>query len=355
MTKFRNYRKFFLPAGIGIVLCAFWIYRVLNPEGVQTGTFTALDTFFEVSIHGCDPAEAEKIFAAMRDCARDMEKKYSVHIEDSLISRINGGAGKDPVEVDDETGKLLLRSLEIEKASGGLFTPAILPLTSLWDMSTKGDCREHSPSESAFLLPQEDQIAKARELSGRNLVKVVETPTGGLAVELAPGSGIDLGGIAKGRVIDACAALLGRGGLAGIVNAGGDMTLVGRKNEGNWRIGVKNPRGPGLSAVIELAEGSVATSGDYERFFDIQGRRYHHIIDPATGWPAGGLASVTAAAPDAVTADAAATAAFVAGPSKAVETGLACGAWWILAIDSSGNPQSGGERVRLDWKGRPLK
>jgi thiamine biosynthesis lipoprotein len=138
-----------------------------------------------------------------------------------------------------------------------------------------------------------------------------------LATFLTRGGSIDLGSIAKGYAVDRCVALLeSLGAAAGLVDAGGDLRTFGQKPGGEpWRVGLKDPRVPdSVVTVFELTDGAVATSGDYERYFTIDNVRYHHILDPKTGFPATGSCSVTVISREACDADAIATAAFVMGP-----------------------------------------
>jgi len=130
---------------------------------------------------------------------------------------------------------------------------------------------------------------------------------------------LDLGGIAKGFIVDRALSLLeGKDVQAAFLNAGGDIKVLGTKPDGSkWRVGIRDPHKKNeVKAVLLLDKGAVATSGDYERFFEQNGVRYHHIIDPKTGYPARGLSSVTVVAPNCLTADALSTAIFVLGLSE---------------------------------------
>jgi thiamine biosynthesis lipoprotein len=132
-----------------------------------------------------------------------------------------------------------------------------------------------------------------------------------------PGRAIGLGGIAKGYAVDRAAAVLRSAGFLNFyIDGGGDVLVSGRRGPRPWHVGVRNPRGGrnAILAVLSLEEGAVVTSGDYERYREIDGVRYHHIIDPRTGWPARESIAVTVYAPSAEAADALATAAFVLGP-----------------------------------------
>jgi thiamine biosynthesis lipoprotein len=216
-----------------------------------------------------------------------------------------------PAEV---TASLRL-AVEVARASGGAFDPTILPLMRAWSFDTGGR------------LPEAAEIEQAR----RNVdFRRLSIEAGG-QVALSPGLGLDLGGIAKGAVVDLLGAYLERLGRRDyLVEAGGDILLSGLK-EGDkpWVVGIRHPRkSEGFLGLVSLGERrkklAIVTSGDYERYFIKDGVRYHHILDPATGYPARGLISVTILAPSCAEADALATAVFVLG----MEKGLALLARW---------------------------
>jgi thiamine biosynthesis lipoprotein len=135
------------------------------------------------------------------------------------------------------------------------------------------------------------------------------------------GTAVDLGGIAKGYAVDLAARALREAGVEDfIVDAGGDLFVAGDKNGKPWRVGIQDPRDPAkLFRIVTPAEGSLVTSGDYERYFLWEGRRYHHILDPRTGFPAPNCRSVTIFAPTSMDADAAATTVFVLGPEAGIK------------------------------------
>jgi len=149
---------------------------------------------------------------------------------------------------------------------------------------------------------------------------------------------LDLGAYAKGYAVDvAIEALRKRGIHNAIVNAGGNLRLIGSKGKRPWRIGVRDPRGAGVIASLEAGnDEAVITSGDYERYFDYQGQRYHHIIDPRSGYPARGAIATTIIARDGLSADVASTALLIAGPDHWRETARALGIEEAMLIDDKG-------------------
>jgi thiamine biosynthesis lipoprotein len=246
-------------------------------------------------------------------------------IESSDVSRINRSAGNDGVKVSPETIEVIKRAQEVSKLSGGGFDITVGPLVQLWRKA-----RERG------IPPEMKEVKETLHLVNfRNL----KTSYGGKVLLKKKGMAIDLGGIAKGYAVDRVFELLkGLGYRNLVVNAGGDLRIGGSKPEGPWSIGIQHPRDPEkMVARIFLSDTAVATSGDYEKFFIHQDKRYHHILDPRNGFPAEGCQSVTILHKEGLTADALATAVFVLGPEKGYSLcqklqGLDC-----LIIDQEGN------------------
>ena len=224
----------------------------------------------------------------------------------SDTSRINQSAGGDPVHVDSHLIRILLKSKEVSDYSKGAFDVTFSSIGKLWKL------RPILPQ-----IPTEQEINKALELVDYHLLNInAENNTAQLVKK---GMRIDLGGIAKGSVIDQGAkSLLNDGFEDFLINAGGDIRVYTSSTETPWPIGITNPRDPkgDVLATLSLSGGSVVTSGDYEKTVVIDGKRYHHIINPRTGYPVDHCISVTVLAQDAETADAFSTAFFVMGPVK---------------------------------------
>jgi len=223
--------------------------------------------------------------------------------DDSEVGRANlkGRAGH-PVPVSSETANVLREALTWARASDGAFDPCIGRSVRMWDVTH----RTEPPEPSAV-----------RELAGRALWRSLEVEVTGTAPRVTyhdPRISLDLGGIAKGYGVDAAAAAIRDLGIfRGLVNVGGDLVAMGLSEDGDpWEIGVRSPEDPnGLVAKIQLADGALATSGDYLNYFDHRGRRYHHLMDPAAGEPRRSkMHSLTVSAGCCMAADAGATAAF---------------------------------------------
>ena len=218
----------------------------------------------------------------------------------SSLFRIRQGKG---VRVEGDLARILDAALEVSRATSGAFDPTLGEVVNLWGF---GRDDPH--------LPGPEEIVHALEGARYDRVLTGQCCAEGLDIWF------DLGGVAKGYAVDeAVRSLQDSGVKAGIVNAGGDLRSFGvRPRRGYWKIGVQDPENPQkLAGVLEIKEAAVATSGDYQRYFEEDGIRYHHILDPSTGYPAhSGLRGTTVIAPDCATADALATAAFVMGPEK---------------------------------------
>jgi thiamine biosynthesis lipoprotein len=200
----------------------------------------------------------------------------------------------------EEVWFLLHRCRDLWKETDGAFDVSVGPLIDLWKIGTEEE-----------RVPSQEEIDEALNRIG--LDRVIWE---GDCVRLPEGMEIHLGGVLKGYALERSAAVLRDLGVAGaLINAGGDIYALGnRSGGGKWRVGVQHPRIWGAYfGKLEISDAAAATSGDYFQFFEIGGRRYHHILDPRTGYPAEGCLSATIIAPDPVRADAWATAAVVLG------------------------------------------
>jgi len=227
---------------------------------------------------------------------------------------------------------LIQRGSELSQRSSGLFNPAIGKLISLWGFASDDPPKGPPPSVEAIraIVDQHPSMADIR-LDG------IQIQTQNKALKL------DFGAFAKGYAVDRAIEVLRELGINNaVVNAGGDLRAIGRHGDRPWRVGIRHPRQPGILASVEVeGDESVFTSGDYERYFDWEGTRYDHIIDPRTGYPAQGLSSVTVFSRQADVADAAATALFVAGPDEKnwLPVARAMGISGVMLVDDEGRVQ----------------
>ncbi|CAG0946615.1 FAD:protein FMN transferase [Anaerolineae bacterium] len=293
-------------AAVAIVLAllaASWLYVNREKESVVYAK-TLMGTVVQLTIMEGDAQRFDEAAeAAFNEIAR-LEAIFSSYRDDSDVSRINASAGKAPVNVHPETVEVMRKALYVATLSGGAFNPAIGALSRLW-----------GPSGEKGVVPGEKEVEKLLPLVDCNYIVLKEHDRkAGLEKE---GMAINLGGVAKGYIVDrAVSAMRNAGVTRGIIHAGGDMTVFQKDRGKPFTIGIQDPREKKLLGEAYVYNGAVATSGDYERFFIKDGVRYHHILDPKTGFPARGTRGVTLIAKDPTVADALSTAVFVLGPEK---------------------------------------
>lgn len=273
-----------------------------------------MGTTYRVKI--ADPAaskEAAAIRAAIDARLAEINRLMSTYDPNSELSRFNRRKSTRPFPISPETHKVVRSALRFAKETGGAFDPTVGPLVDLWGFGP-------APSRG---VPPAASIQSARSLVGWSRVKLLSDPP--RLRKLIPGLRLDLSAIAKGYGVDEIARLLERRGLNRyMVEIGGEVFARGRAEGGRpWRLGIDRPAegaipGEALSAVVELEDRGLATSGGYRNFFVEDGKRYAHFIDPRSGRPVRHrLASVSVVAPTCMEADAAATSAMVLGPDRA--------------------------------------
>lgn len=265
-----------------------------------------------------DAARRTAAQQSVSNAFRQVERQFSVFLPESDLARINGAAGGPEQALAADTAGLLRRALQVAAESGGAFDPTVGPLMRLWGFrGTNGPPRA---------LPDDAALAAARQLVGWSnvLLRVTDDPAAPCFARLRlAGSQLDLGGIAKGYAVDlAYDRLMADGQHAFLVNLAGNLRVTGRAaaDRAGWRVGVRDPfDADGRVGTLHLTNGeAVATSGHYERFVVIGGRRYAHIMDPRSGRPVQGMAGVTVLAPTALEADALSTTLFVLGAEAGV-------------------------------------
>jgi FAD:protein FMN transferase len=288
-------------------------------EDKAMGTHVLLAAFTTPSLDG---AKIHPMLEKALGEIRRLESLMTTWRPDSELSAVNAAAGKKPVKVSPETLSVIQKSIWTSERSDGVFDITFEAMHGLWKFDE--DLEEKIPSA--------DAVHAARALIDYRKIRV--DPDKGTVMLDKPGMRMSLGGIAKGYAVDAAARVLREAGLTSFfVQAGGDLYVSGKKPDGTpYRVGIRDPRGQGESdyfAMLEVEDHAFSTAGDYERSFVKDGKRYHHIIDPRTGYPATASRSVTVWAKDAFTADAIDDAVFILGPErglKLVESTDDCGA-----------------------------
>lgn len=269
----------------------------------------------EIKIYN-SAVSADTVFDACRKRLTELELLFNRYRSDSEVSRINRKASEKPFPVSEDMFSLLTLSNELNTQTSGAFDITVVPLMVLW-----------KNAEQADAVPDSDTIRRVRSHTGtHHIILDADTQT---VVLTNSNLRIDLGGISKGYMVDRLVELLKENDVQrGLVNIGGDLRVFGGSPEDPFRVGITDPETPGrIIRTLTLTDSAVATSGDYERYTTIQGRRFSHIIDPRTGMPVTHSPSVTVIAPDGVRADAYATAFSVLGPDASLklasaETGI---------------------------------
>ena len=274
-------------------------YSMLKLHSIS---FLALGSECHLHLYAENESETECIADAVMQEVFRINAKYSRYSESSLLSKINLAAKHGSfIDVDEETAGLLDYAFACHKKSDGLFDITSGILRNVWDFS-----------ESR--LPEQAEINKLLPFIG--LEKVIwESPRLSFSV---PRMELDFGGIGKEYAVDRAVFICKSLGVQhGLIDFGGDIAVIGsHPNQEPWQIGISHPRNPNTSmATIELARGALATSGDYERFIEISGKRYCHILNPKTGWSAIGLSSVSVVAEECLVAGSIATIALLKGLS----------------------------------------
>jgi thiamine biosynthesis lipoprotein len=274
--------------------------------------------------------DSRAVRSAMSQALAEMKRLEAVLSEwrdDSEVGKINSNP-EQWVHVGPETFAVISRALAEGKASSGAFDITFQAMSDVWKFGSAADATPRVPSLA--------EIERRRVLVD---YRTVELDQAAQAVRLPKAHKIGLGGIAKGYIVDRAADVLKKAGIqAFLVQAGGDLYGAGRKPDGSpWISGIQDPRGPEGSsfATIELTDHAFSTAGDYARSYVIGKRRYHHIIDPHTGYPATASRSVTVWADDATTADAVDDAVFIMGPEAGLKLAEATPGVGVVIVDKN--------------------
>jgi thiamine biosynthesis lipoprotein len=267
-------------------------------------------TFFEVSIGGQHSGfDSEEIEAGVMETLEEIDRQMSTYRDDSVLNRLNDSPLQQPVEVDDELFEVLQRSEEIAEHTQGTFDHAIGSLVNLWGFGPEAQIEER---------PDEDELRERLAEVGYHFV-ILDADT--QSVMRTRDVFVDLSAIAKGYAVDAVSNYLHHQGLSNhLVNIGGDLVAQGRRGEDRrWRIGIEAPLDGEqmVRHILPIEDIAMVSSGDYRNYFEHDGRRYSHLIDPTTGEPINHrLAAVTVMADNATDADAYATALMVMGEER---------------------------------------
>lgn len=332
-------------------------YEATRNTGIKKrDQFYAMGTLIEVITYDVDKAvhvkaiqEIEAMFLALSRRWQPWPQPNQADGELAIINK-NLLAGL-AAPSNEQFNRIMLEATELSVASRGFFNPAVGKLVQLWGFDGKSD----KPLISAPLAEDINALVGAKH--GMHLLRFTAN-----SVSSVEPLALDFGAFLKGYAVDRAVDILRDYSITnGLVEAGGDLRAIGQAGDRPWRIGIRNPRQSGVLAVIEMQSGeSIFTSGDYERFFEVEvddlakpinqnesdsqarvfakkKQRFHHILDPRTGYPAANTVSVTVITKNGALADAAATALFVAGPSQWYKVAASMGVKHVLLMDVDGN------------------
>lgn len=282
-----------------------------------------MGTRVSVELWHTDAVQAERLVQQVLDEYRRIDAEMSTYRTDSQISLVNRRASLAPVAVSDELAGLIGHALELSEASHGAFDISYESVGYLYDFRAR---LRPSDAEIGAGLPAIDYRQIALDAEARTIRFGRE------------GMRINLGGIAKGHAVERAAALLRSAGVEhALLNAGGDTRVLGDRRGSPWIVGIRHPR---LDATVvtrlALVDEAISTSGDYERFFEEDGRRYHHILNPATGRPSEGILSATVVGPDATYTDGLSTTVFVLGVADGLALIETLADYEAVIVDANG-------------------
>ena len=316
-TKRKSTITLAVLAAVAVLLAVGWMRGVRNPEPVRR-TQVALGTFVEIEVRNREPRDANRAIAAAFMEVRRIHEEFSPFKESGPLWRVNHGE-TGTVSVDRELFDLLRVCDDIHKKTDGAFDPAMEALFRVWRIWGKEP-----------VIPSPEAVQAARALSGWQNIRLGDS----MDIFRPPGVEISFGAIAKGYAVDRMIEMLKENGVDNaLVNAGGEIRTLGQ----DWVVGIQHPSiRQELVRTLNLSGLAVATSGDYEQYHEEKGKRYHHILDPATGYPAAGCSSVTVIAGTCMEADAYATGVFVLGPDRGMDLVNRTPGMEAMVIDRSG-------------------
>lgn len=309
----KKLRFLFIPEALLLLLLS----ACSTGEGWKTSTLLYFDTVCQVRLF-CRDGDFQNAQQTVEGVFREVERLFS---PDSMIL--------DEAEVID----LYKKAREVYRISGGLFDITVAPLSRLWGFTDK-----------SYRIPSTEEIQEVLSRVGLEKTTLEKDH-----ISLPEGMTLDWGGIAKGYGIDrASNELIRLGFSSGFINAGGDLFCWGKNPEGKpWQIGITHPRKEGFLAVLEMTDEGAATTGDYQRFFEREGIRYHHVFNPRTGFPAGGHQSVTVVGPETLICDSLSTALFISSDPEAILRPYP--EYGAVLVDSEGKISESGKKLTLRY------
>ena len=349
MRKPGKYSLNNLARAIAVLMSSLLVASCDYKQPVHKSQFLAFGTVMDLTLIGLEKDKAERVVEIIEEDFAAMHEMWHAW-EPGPLGRVNKLIAENQTfSAPPSVLPLIQASQELSEKSDYLFNPAIGHLINLWGFQDdQPSCKK--PPESTEI---EDLVLANPQVSDIS-IDGFQVSSKNDKVKL------DFGAIGKGYGIDMAIKRLRELKVENaVINAGGDIRAIGSRDGHPWRIAIRGASGSGIAGLVPVkGDESIFTSGNYERNFTWQGKIYHHIIDPRTGWPAEGSASITVLHPDATTADAAATALFVAGPDEWHAVAKKMGIRFVMLIDTEGtihmNPAMA-ERVQLQSKAQTIK
>lgn len=309
-------KKIFVPIiiilliGIGIFRNNFNKNEYIKKNGYAMGTYVSLTISDNKNIN------SDNLLDKALDSISDIESKMSSNINTSEVSEINKNSGIKPVKVSTETYNVIKNGIKYGSLTNGAFDISSGPLVELWGIS-------QPESETKHIVPSNELILSNLSLVNYKDIEINDTEK--TVFLKRKNMALDLGGVAKGYGVDKVAKILKKNGVySGIVDIGGDVYLIGKKNnKENWNIAIKNPTNSNSQetvGTVSLSDSSIVTSGTYERYFKSKGKIYHHILDTKTGYPVdNNILSVTIVSNKSIDGDSLATGVLSLGITKGMD------------------------------------
>lgn len=303
-------------------------------------------TLVEVTIHGEEEARARVLANHVLQDFQGLHQRLHAWQPDSDLYRLNEAlaSGPEPVAISSELAQILSHATAMSQQSGGLFNPAIGGLIQQWGF------------QRDTFTPVKIDAGAIRRLVQANPQMSDIVVEAGQAYSRNPAVRVDLGGYAKGYALDRAVRYLRQQGVKNaLINIGGNVIALGRHGDTPWRVGIQHPRQPGPIAMLDLPDGwAIGTSGDYQRFFEQDGQRYCHLIDPGSGYPTQHVQAVTILVPPGPEAgmlsDVATKPIFIAPMSQRAAMAARMGVQHVMVVDGEGSIfVSAGMQARLRW------
>ena len=335
-------------------LCALWLIVFTlsgcGREPLYQSQSYVFGTLVDISIYGEEASRAADLAAVIQQDFQRLHHKLHAWNDDSDLSRLNRAfASGESVAIDPELAQLIRHAQQFSKQSDGLFNPAIGQLIGHW-----GFQRDMFKPVSIDRTAIEQLVATNPQMQD---IILHESASGIEAESRNPAAKLDFGGYAKGYALDRAAAYLKTQGVHNaLINIGGNVIALGKHGERNWHVGIQHPRKSGAIASLDLEDGwAIGTSGDYQRYFELEGKRYCHVLDPRNGFPAQHTQAVTVLLPpgelSGTLSDVASKPIFISNDGQRSAMAKKLGVENFMVIDDAGNiAASPAMQQRLKWK-----